>query len=226
MSQDTLIKDTKIPNIYNTYLKIKRQGKPYTKRKDFDTLDKKTKDVLVKLSNLFSVHDYISIEDFFAATLNEVPDAPLDYFTTSQAINRYTAYKETLNLQIPDTDEMIKRGKENAVFICRYCLDNKITITEYGTYVAPKCQYPQILLDIKKLNVLLYTALCIPEFDSMISTFPQQLTRFLLGESIYKLLAQVRGRLYSSKRFKPTLQKILETFQQITVAKTQTQHTI
>lgn len=83
-------------HIYNTYLKVlaKNSKRPYSNRKNFNTLNEKTKTVLKRLEQFFNSHKNIDMDRFFQAGFTYLNETfvQLDFFISYKAV---VAFRKT-----------------------------------------------------------------------------------------------------------------------------------
>lgn len=118
--------------IYNTYLKNLRKNQPFKYRKDFSTLDNKTRIELYKLKNFFNKFKHIEPDFFFDSFRFVYPNdnfPPLHFFTTRKAIKCYSLHKKHIEDSSPDNQ--LETIKNSLVFIGTFCVQSKISFEKY-----------------------------------------------------------------------------------------------
>jgi hypothetical protein len=119
-------------NIYNIYIKYFRQGLPYKKRKNFDSIDEKTLIDLQKLEMFFKKHPYINIHCFFEAPSVVYKDKKypnISFFNSRVAIKAYSIFNKIKENQNPENQ--FEDIKKSLIFIGSFCIKNNIDLSEY-----------------------------------------------------------------------------------------------
>ncbi len=150
--------ENSVKYIYNTYLRISRteQGKPFKYRQNFDKFEQDLKYAqCLKLQSFFEKTPGVDIEVFFTAPFKTLPGFTprLDFYLTRKAISCYTSYLQRLNDLPPDNEHHIQNIKRGIKFICKFCKDNNISLTEYKNYKKDYLPFWLIHLKLKEISI-------------------------------------------------------------------------
>jgi hypothetical protein len=202
---DTLALTTYEEHIYNTFLKTGRQKnkQPYKLRKDFTTLNDKTKSYIKKISLFLSKFKHIKVEDFFIAPYYVYADETyfdLEYFTTLKATKAYTLYQKQRVFSDPDSEDQLIFIRDSLFFIQQFCKDKDITIDEYLYHKDGIT--PSFLLHIKEHSVNIYTLLGFDHFTRELNKLDANTVTFIIDESLYNQINVFRTKLFASQKAK------------------------
>jgi len=190
-------------HIYNTFLRVTRTqaNKPFKLRKQFDTLQEKTKIHLKRLSSFFSRFEHISVEDFFTAPYKVYQDETyfdLEFYTSLRATKTYALYQQKrIFLDADDTDQL-SSIVDSLKFIFTFCKTKQIQLDQYIAY--KEGNIPDFVVHLKEHKTNIYTLLCFPDFTKMFNQLDQETVKFILGEQFYNNIPVFRTKLYNSKK--------------------------
>lgn len=202
-------------NIYNTFLKVSREGKGFRYRKNFNNISDEKYNYIKKISHVLS-NKKIDPLMFFTAPYKLYAEEYIDlkYFTTFGAISSYKKYLENLQLTDPDHSYNINVLRNSFKHIYQVCFDNNLsTCKEYLT--VEKGLYPQYILDLKEGNVCYYALLSLDLCEKDIKL--EKKTVEFVCKNFYNLLSSLRSRLVFSKKIKPLSIKLIKTINKILI---------
>lgn len=126
-------------SLYNKHLIISRQcrNKPFKPKKDFTDVTPQAYTSICRIENLLNKFPNVEPDVYFKAPYSLWPDTqyfPLEYFSTQAALRAFTLYKKQLLEQDVDSEQTLNEIKNSLMFICKFCVDNKIQLTKYYTH--------------------------------------------------------------------------------------------
>jgi hypothetical protein len=156
--------------IYNTYLKYLRYGKPYTLRKNFENLNAEDNVALLRLETFFNKFSHINIDEYFKAYRVIYPEDEhypnLSYFYTRKAIKTYSLYQKQKWNQNPE--DQLEEIRDGFKFLGSFCLQNNIRLTEYL-----KHKYLYMYSWIQHLKEHRINPYCLMEIGNIWQTFSE-----------------------------------------------------
>ena len=200
-------------NIYNTFLKVSRDGKGFRYRKNFDNISDEKYTYIKKISHVLS-NKKIDPYMFFTAPYKLYAEEYIDlkYFTTFNAISSYKKYLENLQLTEPDHSYNITQLRDSFKHIYQVCFDNNLsTCKEY--LKLQKGLYPQYILDLKEGKICYYSILSLNLSEADVKL--EKKTVEFVCKNFYNLLSSLRSRLVFSKKIKPLSIKLIKTINKI-----------
>lgn len=196
--------------IYNKHLAVSRssRNKPFSLRNNFEQIkdDPKISIPLKRLSVFFTKHSDVNFDTYFLAPYALYPDVQyfdLSYFASPRGIKSYTIYKQQLLKTSPD--EQINEVKESLVFITRFCIENKISLTNYITFTKNKIE-PEWFYHYKTNKINLYSLMEFENLSIFINKLPLDEKELLLGDFGVNFFTY-KNKYNNSKELKPFLQK-------------------
>lgn len=201
------MRETKISDIYNTYLRISRsrQNKPYRLRSNFDDFEKSENYLpVLKLKNFFDRNFTVNIEDFFTAPY-EVYDEDayydLDFYNSLAAVKVYSMFCVKKNQLNPDSELQINSILRGLKFIQNFCTEKRIKLNQYLSHKEPNSLTNSFILHLKDKSVSIYNLFAFKDFQKIYGSLDFEVLRFILGDlplrvSIY------RSQYYGSKKAK------------------------
>ena len=200
-------------NIYNTFLKVSRDGKGFRYRKNFDNLSDEKFTYIKKISHILS-NKKIDPYMYFTAPYKMYSEEyiNLKFFTTFNAISSYKKYIESIQLTEPDHNYNITQLRNSFKYIFQVCFDRKLKdCTEY--LKIEKGLYPQYILDLKDGRICYYSLLSLGLSEKNIKL--EKNTVEFVCKNFYNLLSSLRSRLVFSKKIKPLSKKLIKTINKI-----------
>ena len=200
-------------NIYNTFLKVSRDGKGFRYRKNFDNLSDEKFTYIKKISHILS-NKKIDPYMYFTAPYKMYSEEyiNLKFFTTFNAISSYKKYIESIQLTEPDHNYNITQLRNSFKYIFQVCFDRKLKdCTEY--LKIEKGLYPQYILDLKDGRICYYSLLSLGLSEKNIKL--EKNTVEFVCKNFYNLLSSLRSRLVFSKKIKPLSIKLIKTINKI-----------
>ena len=200
-------------NIYNTFLKVSRDGKGFRYRKNFDNLSDEKFTYIKKISHILS-NKKIDPYMYFTAPYKMYSEEyiNLKFFTTFNAISSYKKYIESIQLTEPDHNYNITQLRNSFKYIFQVCFDRKLKdCTEY--LKIEKGLYPQYILDLKDGRICYYSLLSLGLSEKSIKL--EKNTVEFVCKNFYNLLSSLRSRLVFSKKIKPLSIKLIKTINKI-----------
>jgi hypothetical protein len=178
-------------SIYNKHLASykKAQNKPFNFKKNFENLDDSTIFYIKKLSLFFNKFKNIKIVDFFVAPYKIYPDEKffeLKFYISSKAIKAYTLFCKKINVQNPDSDEILERTLNSLKFLKKFCKTNKISIKNYLDYTLPGASVPVYIEHLHNHDINFYVCFGFRDFLVKINKNYESY-KFILGDSIDNL---------------------------------------
>lgn len=184
--------------IYNTHLRTYRlsQGKPYTLKKNFESMEEYDIGILNKLSNFFTSYPAVDMDTFFEAPYKLYPDEsynPIEFFITARARKIYTDYVKFLETTDPDSPENLAKLQKSLSFVYKYCRENGIELEEYQKHCPDAL--PVFIDHLKNHSISFYTlhALTFGKID-----IESQILDFIFG-NFYITYQKTKNKFYSSK---------------------------
>jgi hypothetical protein len=195
--------------IYNTHLIVSRtlKNKPFKIKKSFEGFEEDPKYFSVKrLSTFFTRYPDIDMELYFKAPYKLYPDVAyfdLNYFASPRAIKSYTIYKQLLTKSSPDSqyDEV----KESLLFICKFCVQNKIQLHDYLEHSENSSENSWVY-HIKKNLINPYSIMEFDNVSSYINKMPEDTRELFLGD-FGKNFLDYRQKYINSDKLRPFLTK-------------------
>lgn len=201
------MRETKISDIYNTFLRISRsrQNKPYKLRSNFDGFEK-TENYLpvLKLKNFFDRNYTVNMEDFFTApyeVYEENSYYDLDFYNSLVAVKVYNMYCVKKNQLNPDSELQVNSILRGLKFIQNFCSEKKIKLSQYLTHKEVGSLTNSFIMHLKDKSVSIYNLFAFKDFQKIYGSMDFEVLRFILGDlplrvSIY------RSQFYGSKKAK------------------------
>jgi hypothetical protein len=193
--------------IYNTYLKCLRHGKPFTVRKNFDKITDKQYVALKRLALFFNSLPNIRIEDFFNASFENEEYLPLESFRSQRAVKLYNIYIHT-KLKRADNDWTIQFVRDSLVFILEFCKHENISPINYLNAISIG-GIPWFVIHIKQFNVCIYLLLAFEQLTDKLLEYNKEVEEFL-GKEFLKSLQIHRSQFTTSTKCKLIARKGLE----------------
>jgi hypothetical protein len=200
-------------NIYNTFLKVSRDGKGFRYRKNFDNLSDEKFTYIKKISHILS-NKKIDPHMYFTAPYKMYSEEyiNLKFFTTFNAISSYKKYIESIQLTEPDHNYNITQLRNSFKHIFQVCFDRKLK--DCNDYLKiEKGLYPQYILDLKDGRICYYSLLSLGLSEKSINL--EKNTVEFVCKNFYNLLSSLRSRLVFSKKIKPLSIKLIKTINKI-----------
>jgi len=203
--------------IYNKYLISSRtnQNKPFKLRKDFSDIDENTLHLLKKLSLFFNKFTHVSVDDFFNAPWAIYPDHnvfDLKFYSTQRALKIYTLYINRRSASRPDTEEQLYDIKKSLQYILKFCISNKIQVSEYIDHKTNNVY--TFMLHLREHKVNIYTLFGFNKFESNMNNIDQDHIQFMLGE-LQQNMSTFRTNYISSTKAKHFIQLGISKIQTI-----------
>lgn len=157
-------------------------GKPYSFRKDFGSVDDKTKDKLSKLESFFKKYNNIPPKYFFEAPYKIYNDGyyDLDYFLSRKALKTYSLYKNILLNSGPDSDYNLEKVIESLKFIKWFCKEKSIQIDKY-LYNKTGIVY-DFVDHLVRNKISIYVLFYYDDFKSIFSQIMIDDKKFIFGD--------------------------------------------
>ena len=200
-------------NIYNTYLKVTRQGKGYTPRLNFKNLNEEKYVLLKKISKTLR-NKKIDPVIFFNAPykLHSEKRVPFKFYSTFGAISTYKKYIGEIELTAPDDNFNITRLRNSFKFIYDKCVANDIKKCKQYIKIQNGI-YPDFILDLKEGNISYYSLLALDVSEENIK-LEKNIVEFVC-KGFYNTLSSLRSRYTFSKKIKPLGIKLIKTIDKI-----------
>lgn len=186
-----------LKKIYNTYLRISRSvyNKPFKIRENFDSFSEDDLMYLKRINVLFERFSHIDIERYFLAPYklhgNDKEEVyyGLDYFCTLKAISDYTNYQKKLQLQSPDSKDVIEDIKNGLKYIALFCVEHGILFNDYINYKEFSTYSWMKHYRERKINI--YCLIMFDNFIKVLYSVSESERRLFLNEleddvSVYK----------------------------------------
>lgn len=208
--------------LYNIHLKISKihRNLPFKYRKDFSSLDDKTKATIKKISIFLQKFKHIKPEEFIVAPYKIYQDEEyfdLQYYTTLKATKAYTLYQTKKLQEDIDSTSQLKSIVDSLQFIQEFCKNNNLQLTDYLTHYTDKL--PSFILHLKEHHINLYTLYGFKDFPKIIQKTDFDLLTFILGEDVVNHIDACKSKLFLSKKAYPLitsgLQKIHKNLQNL-----------
>jgi hypothetical protein len=189
--------------IYNIHLRSARTRKslPYKFRKDFSSLDDKTRSTLKKIANFLRRHSHINLEEFISAPYKIYKDEEffnLEYYATLKAVKAYTLYHNSMLYENPDNEEQLQNIVKSLKYIQEFCKANNIALTDYLKHMSDKL--PSFFIHLKEHHVSLYTLLGFNNFAKEFRSIDIETAKFILGEEFINRIEVCKTKLFSSEK--------------------------
>jgi hypothetical protein len=190
-------------HIYNTHLRISRTAKnqPFKYRKDFTSIDDKTRFYIKKIAIFLGKHSHIALNDFILAPYKIYSDEShfdLDFYITLKAIKAYTLYQNKKVFLDPDNMEQLENIKYSLQFISSFCRENNISIDSYIDHtINGRLSF---LLHLKEHRVNVYCLLGYPSFDQKIKSVDLDLLSFIIGKDLIDNMPIFRTKFLNSTK--------------------------
>lgn len=200
--------------IYNTWLRVirTRAKKPFRPRTKWDDLNPSYVLYLNQLAAFFGKHQHIDVECFFDAPyevyVHDVNASyTLQFYTTHKAISLYTSYLRLLKLLNPDHPLSIKWINQSFVYIGRYCINNNMTLSNYGSQ-TPGCFVAPFLRHIKDGHITIYAMFAFPSAVAAIQALDVDVRQLMLSDiDVHQFLRDYM----QSKKAKPVAELAYRT---------------
>jgi len=199
--------------IYNTHLRVSRtrQSKPFRYRKDFTSIDDKTKIYLKKISLFLEKFEHIKLDEFIVAPYEIYKDEnyfELDYYTTLKATKAYTLFQTSKLYESPDSEYHLNNIIESLNFIQKFCKQHELKLAHYLKHCPDKV--PSFFIHLKEHKVNIYTLLGFKDFTKELRGIDAELAKFILGEELYNRVDTSRTKLFGSQKALPLISKGLQ----------------
>lgn len=196
--------------IYNTHLKASRthKGLPFRYRKDFSSLDDKTKSNLKKISLFLTKHKHINLDEYINAPYKVYQDEDffdLEYYITLKAVKAYSLYYRQLLNESPDSTAQLHYIVRSLKFIQDFCRDKAIQLPAYLKHTEDKT--PSFLLHLKDHKVNIYTLLGFKNFIKELKSNDIELIRFIVGDELIDRVDLCNNKLLLSKKARELIMK-------------------
>ena len=201
------MRNTDIHDLYNTYLRIsrKKQNKPYKLRVDWNGFEQSEHYIQVlRLKNFFDRNYIVNIEDFFTAPYEVYEENTyygLDFYNTLAAVKVYNIYCNYRRDMDPDSEVQKNFALKGLKFITKFCIDNRITLSEYIRYTEPEAKVNAFVQHLKEKNISIYNLFAFKDFDKIFSSLDYALVKFILDDIASKI-SIYRSKFYGSKNLK------------------------
>lgn len=200
-------------NVYNTYLKITRNNKGFTPRKNFKNINNETFVLIKKVSKTLK-NKKIDTDLFFLAPYKLYSEefVPFKFYSSFGAISTYRKYVEEIELTNADHPFNITKLRNSMKHIYQQCTDNNIkSCKEYLN--LQKGIYPNYILDLKEGNISFYSLLALDLCEDKIN-LEKNIVEFAY-KRFYNTLSSLRTRFTFSKKIKPLSIKLIKTIDKI-----------
>lgn len=191
--------------IYNKYLKLSRNGKPFKYRKDFSKISDEIIVYLNKISRFLDTYKTVDLDTFLEAPFKIYENegyVPLQFYCTQKARKAYTIYKQQKQLYYTDSDEHIDKIKESLKFIYKFCKEHNKKISEYLT--IENQSYPVFLQHLKENIIDIYVIYGFKDYQKIIESIPVDIV-MLMYENLYKDIEDCYSKYVTSKRCRNTV---------------------
>lgn len=145
--------------IYNAYLRCigEAKGRPWSKRKSLEGLDKAKAMDLARLERFFAQHRHIDPYDFFRASFVETEEAflPLSHFNTRKAVAAYSRYEKRLNRMDADSDEVVESFVKGVQFVYNFTRGEGRNFKDYPS-MHTDAGAPWFMVHLKEQKISLY----------------------------------------------------------------------
>lgn len=191
--------------IYNKYLKLSRNGKPFKYRKDFSKISDEIVVYLNKISKFLDTYKTVDLDTFLEAPFKIYENegyVPLQFYCTQKARKAYTIYKQQKQLQYVDSDEHINKLKESLKFVYKFCKENNKKVSEYLT--IENQSYPIFLQHLKENKIDIYLLYGFKDYQKIIESIPVDIV-MLMYEHLYKDIEDYYSKYITSKRCKEVI---------------------
>jgi hypothetical protein len=198
------MRDTKIEDIYNTYLRIskKRQNKPFKLRTNWENFEQSDYyPTLVKLKSFFDRNYIVNVEDFFTAPYEVYEEEgfyDLSFYNSMTAIKVYGIFCDKKNNLDPDSELQKNSVLRGIVFIYKFCLDKKISLSDYLLFKEQGANVNSFVVHLKEKKISTYNLFPFKNFDKVWSSIDYNTLRFVLDDVASKI-SIYRSKFYGSK---------------------------
>ena len=201
--------------IYNKYLKLSRNGKPFKYRKDFSNISDEVVICLNKISKFLETYRSVDLDTYLEAPFKIYENEgyiPLQFFCTQKARKAYTIYKQKKNLMYVDSEEHIQKIKDSLKFIYKFCKANNIHITNYLTFENQS--FPIFLQHLKENNIDIYVLFGFKDYQRIIESVPVDIV-MLMYENLYKDIEECYSKYITSRRCKEVINNGLKQLEDL-----------
>ncbi len=190
--------------IYNLHLKVSRtvQNKPYRFRNNFEKLGEDKQMYCKKLAQFFTKHKHINIETFFKSPYHIYEDKPnldLKFYTSLKACKLYFDFIKSKNKHDINSKETKSFYKNSALFVTKYCIENKITWDEYIIYKVNEFDRVNAFFShLKNGDVSIYFLMSFNNFEPEFKKHDREVIMHMLNDTINSI-SQHRLKFYNKK---------------------------
>lgn len=197
-------------HIYNTYLRISRNGKPFKYRKNFNEMSSDDVLCLQKLAIFFNYYKHVDLVTFFEAPFEIYKDddyIPLQFYCTQRARKAYTVYNKQKQLLNVDSEEHIDKIKQSLKFIYKFCKAHKISISQYLT--IENQLIPAFLQHLKNNEIDMYVIFGFKNYQHVIDSIPQDIIQTMYA-SFYEDIEKMYAKYVTSVKCKNVIKTGIE----------------
>ena len=112
--------------------------------------------------------------------------------------NIYCNYRRDMD---PDSEVQKNFALKGLKFITKFCIDNRITLSEYIRYTEPEAKVNAFVQHLKEKNISIYNLFAFKDFDKIFSSLDYALVKFILDDIASKI-SIYRSKFYGSKNLK------------------------
>jgi len=214
---DVLELSSEEKSLYNLHLKVSKtqQNKPFRYRKQFDSVDDKTRIAVKKLASFLKRFSHIKAEEFIVAPYKVYPDETyfsLDFYNTLKATKAYTLYQQQIIHQDIDSSLQLSNILESLKFIQNFCIKKNIQLNSYLLEQSDKL--PSFIIHLKEHKINFYVLYGFKNFTKVLKQIDLELLKFILGDETVNQMLLCKNKLFLSKKAYPLiingLQKVHE----------------